>query len=62
MADKKRLYNNLQVLENYINDVPMIINPCRSCENCINEIHNTKVCIDCCYFYDSQFKIKEENA
>ena len=33
----------------------------RLCENYNDEIHNTKVCIDCCYFYGSKFKIKEVN-
>jgi hypothetical protein len=40
-------------------DADDILNPCRLCENCNDEIHNTKVCVDCCYFYGSQFKIKE---
>ena len=61
MNQENKLYSNLQVLENYINDVPMIINPCRLCENCNDEIHNTKVCVDCCYFYGSKLKIKEVN-
>lgn len=52
------------ILENYINDIPLIIDPCRLCVNCTGvrgdiTTHLTENCKDCCYFYGSKFEAKE---
>lgn len=60
----KELKEQLDVLETYINDVPMIITPCRSCKliDDNKETHNDNMdlCRLCCWFYDSQFRQREE--
>lgn len=54
----KKQQAELNVLENYINDIPMIVNPCRLCINKKDETHSKK-CVDCCFFYGSQFVVKK---
>ena len=54
----KKQQAELNVLENYINGIPMIVNPCRLCVNKKDETHSEK-CIDCCFFYGSQFVVKK---
>lgn len=60
----KALKEQLQILETYINDVPLIIDPCRECkwidDNRESHIKNTDMCKQCCWYYDSQFKQREE--
>lgn len=56
----------LKVLESYINDVPLIVDPCRLCKHKVNGRYQNE-CGECCYYYASKFEIKddineEENA
>lgn len=60
----KKEQEELEVLEKYINDIPLVINPCRLCVNCTGirgdiTTHLTEKCKDCCYFYGSKFEVKE---
>jgi hypothetical protein len=60
----KKTNKQPQSFESYINDIPLVINPCRLCVNCTKvcgdiTTHLTENCKDCCYFYDSKFKVKE---
>ena len=59
---KKELEEQLDVLETYINDVPLIIAPCRMCvfidDNKQSHVKNTDMCKQCCWYYDSQFRLK----
>lgn len=60
----KKTNEQLQSFESYINDIPLVINPCRLCVNCTGvrgdiTTHLTENCVDCCYFYGSNFKVKE---
>lgn len=48
----------LKVLESYINDVPLIIDPCKLCKNKVNGRYQIE-CGECCYYYASKFEIKE---
>lgn len=58
------LKEQLEVLETYINDVPLIIDPCRSCKfidsNKETHTENVDMCKQCCWYYDSQFRQAEE--
>ena len=49
----------ISILENYINDIPLIMDPCNLCENKKDGNYNTKICIDCCFYYSSCFKYKK---
>lgn len=59
---KTELKDQLDVLETYINDVPLIINPCKMCDliDDNKETHNDnpEICKQCCWYYDSQFRLK----
>ena len=59
----KKTNERLKSLESYINDIPLVINPCRLCVNCTGvcgdiTTHITENCKDCCFFYGSKFKVK----
>ena len=49
--------SGLDVLEKYINDIPLILDPCRVCEN-KKDGEYKEICTDCMYYYGSQFKVK----
>lgn len=51
--------NQISILENYINDISLIIDPCDLCENKKDGKYNRKICLDCCYYYGSCFKYKK---
>lgn len=57
---RKELKEQLDILETYINDVPLIIDPCKNCEfvddNRQPHFENTETCKECCWYYDSKFK------
>ena len=61
---KERLKEQLEVLETYINDIPLIIDPCKNCkwidDNRESHIKNTDMCKQCCWYYDSQFRSGHE--
>lgn len=54
-----KIKDQLKQVEENINNLPLIINPCELCVN-----HNSKgyndVCHQCCYYYASEFKVKGE--
>ena len=58
---KKELKEQLEVTESYINDIPMIIDPCRMCEsidaNKETHVEHVDVCQECCWYYESMFKV-----
>lgn len=60
---KNKFSDQLQVLESYINDIPLIINPCKECDfiddNGESHIKNVETCKRCCWYYGSNFKQKK---
>ena len=56
---KKELKEQLKSYEGYINDIPLVIDPCKMCkkfkEN--GERFNHDICRECCWFYDSKFEM-----
>ena len=60
---KNELREDLEVCENYINDVPNIFDPCKMCENW-NEKEGYKAgeCGECCWYYASKFRLKERKG
>ena len=56
---KNELREDLEVCENYINDVPNIFNPCKLCEKHDEEIGFEDTCHECCWFYGSYFELKK---
>ena len=64
---KKELKEQLKSYEGYINDIPLVIDPCKMCK--IYKKHNgwfmsefkdgeweEGTCKQCCWFYDSKFE------
>jgi hypothetical protein len=49
------------ILENNINDIPLIIDPCRLCKKRQGTPNGSfaEECFECCYFYGSKFEAKE---
>ena len=65
---KKELKEQLKSYEGYINDIPLVIDPCKMCK--IYKKHNgyfmdeykngewkDGACKECCWFYDSKFEV-----
>lgn len=60
---RKELKDQLEVFENYINDIPNVIDPCSQCEFKDRSIWaNLEKCKDCCYYYPGNFKIETEKT
>ena len=65
---KKELKDQLKSYEGYINDIPLVIDPCKMCK--IYKKHNgwfmgedeEGTCKMCCWFYDSKFEIGGKNG
>jgi hypothetical protein len=56
---RKELKDQLEVFENYINDIPNVIDPCSHCEFKDRSIwDDLEKCRGCCYYYPSNFKIE----
>lgn len=53
----KKQQSELEVLEKYINDIPLVLDPCRLCENKKQNEYQV-VCRECMYYYGSNFKVK----
>ena len=55
---KNELKEQLKSYEGYINDIPLVIDPCKMCK-----VYKEKdeyiegVCKECCWFYDSKFEV-----
>ena len=69
---KKDLKEQLKSYEGYINDIPLVIDPCKQCkvfkENKGYEIsirvdtclYKDGRCKECCWYYDSKFEVQGE--
>ena len=55
---KEKIKDQLEEFEMYLNDIPMILDPCRMCKNYTNENYS-EACSVCCYFYGSCFELKK---
>ena len=70
---KKELKEQLKSYEGYINDIPLVIDPCKQCkvfkENRGYEIsirvdtcvYKDGRCKKCCWFYDSKFEMEVDD-
>ena len=69
---KNELKEQLKSYEGYINDIPLVIDPCKMCkvykENKGYEFEHKEInggtitisqgrCKECCWFYDSKFEV-----
>lgn len=56
---KKELKEQLKSYEGYINDIPLVIDPCKQCKN-VERKNEEQVekCRVCCWYYTSSFEIK----
>ena len=54
---KKELKEQLKSYEGYINDIPLVIDPCKMCKNHSEEKGYEVVCATCCWYYNSKFEI-----
>ena len=66
---KKELKEQLKSYEGYINDIPLVIDPCKMCKiykendgynyGSASEENGWKQgeCVECCWFYDSKFEV-----
>ena len=53
---KKELKEQLKSYEGYINDIPLVIDPCKICKN-HSETGYAEKCRSCCWYYDSKFEV-----
>lgn len=65
----KELKDQLKSFESYINDIPLVIDPCRMCkvykehngydagDSLVNNEWQKGICDNCCWFYDSKFEV-----
>jgi hypothetical protein len=73
---KKELEEQLKSYEGYINDIPLVIDPCKQCkvfkENKGYEFEHKEInggtittsqgrCKECCWFYDSKFEMEVDD-
>ncbi len=71
---KKELKEQLKSYEGYINDIPLVIDPCKQCkvfkEHKGYEFEHKEInggtitisqgrCKECCWFYDSKFEVEK---
>lgn len=56
---KKELKEQLKSYEEYINDIPYVIDPCKVCKNHTEEKGYEEKCATCCWFYDSKFEVEK---
>ena len=72
---RPKISDQLKSYESYINDIPLVINPCKQCEvykknkgydmghyDRKKDEYIEGVCKNCCWFYDSRFKIKADSG
>ena len=62
MTASNPLREDLEVCENYINDVPNIFDPCKLCVNWDEKTCYNEDCRECCWYYASKFKLKEKEV
>ena len=55
---KNEIKEQLKSYEGYINDIPLVIDPCRQCKN-VERKNEEQVekCRLCCWYYTSSFEI-----
>lgn len=54
---QKELKDQLESYEGYINDIPLVIDPCKMCKVYKeNNGYETGTCTGCCWYYDSKFE------
>ena len=58
---KKELKEQLKSYEGYINDIPLVINPCKQCKNHSEEKGYEEKCAICCWYYDSKFEMEVDD-
>ena len=71
---KKELKEQLKSYEGYINDIPLVIDPCKMCKvfkkkDCWDTGHYDRkkdvyiegVCESCCWYYDSKFEMEVDD-
>ena len=62
---KKELKEQLKSYEGYINDIPLVIDPCKMCKHkdhtqkAFQRNYNIEICKECCWWYPSKFEIGE---
>lgn len=62
---KKEIKDQLESYEGYINDIPLVIDPCKMCKHSRNRgkrksdflpNYDRRICEQCCWFYGSMFE------
>lgn len=53
---EKQISDQLKSLEGYINDIPLVIDPCKMCKHHSETNGYEEFCHDCCWFYSSGFE------
>lgn len=68
---QKELKDQLKSYEGYINDIPLVIDPCKMCkiykdhngydigDRLVNGVWQKGYCDDCCWCYNSKFEVAE---
>lgn len=60
---KKELKEQLKSYEGYINDIPLVIDPCKMCKHKdhtqkdFQRNYNIEICKECCWWYPSKFEM-----
>ena len=52
---EKQISDQLKSLEGYINDIPLVIDPCNICKH-HTQLQYEEGCHECTWFYDSKFE------
>ena len=56
---KSKLKEQLESFESYVNDIPLVIDPCRMCKNHDDNKGFSETCPICCWFYGSKFEVRK---
>ena len=71
MESKIKLKDQLESYEGYINDIPLVIDPCKMCkiykdhngydigDRLVNGVWQKGYCDDCCWCYSSKFEVEK---
>ena len=60
---KKELKEQLKSYEGYINDIPLVIDPCKMCKHkdhtqkAFQRNYDIEICKECCWWYPSKFEM-----
>ena len=62
---KKELKEQLKSYEGYINDIPLVIDPCKQCKKQKRKsdivLGYSEECKECCWYYDSKFELEVDD-